>query len=42
MKGVNLNAHGFTGGLETAEIRISMDGRGRVFYNIFVERFGAP
>lgn len=28
----------FTGRLKTAEIRISMDGRGRVFDNIFVER----
>ena len=28
----------FTGRLETAAIRISMDGRGRVFDNIFVER----
>jgi putative transposase len=29
----------FTGRLERAGIRISMDGRGRVFDNIFIERF---
>jgi hypothetical protein len=28
----------FTGRLETEGIRISMDGRGRVFDNIFIER----
>jgi putative transposase len=31
-------AHEFTGCLETARIRISMDGRGRALDNIFVER----
>jgi putative transposase len=29
----------FTGILESAQVRISMDGRGRVYDNIFVERF---
>jgi putative transposase len=35
---VQFTAHDFTGELEAANIRISMDGRGRVFDNIFVER----
>ena len=33
-----LTAHAFTGALEAAGIRVSMDGRGRAFDNIFVER----
>jgi putative transposase len=37
-QGVQFTAHDFTGELEAAKIRISMDGRGRVFDNIFVER----
>lgn len=37
-QGVQFTARAFTGYLETAGIRISMDGRGRVFDNIFVER----
>ena len=37
-QGVQFTAHDFTGELEAAGIRISMDGRGRVFDNIFVER----
>jgi putative transposase len=37
-QGVQFTAHDFTGELETAGIRVSMDGRGRVFDNIFVER----
>jgi len=37
-QGVQFTAHSFTGELETANIRISMDGRGRVFDNIFIER----
>ena len=37
-QGVQFTARDFTGELETAGIRISMDGRGRVFDNIFVER----
>lgn len=37
-QGVQFTARAFTGHLETAGIRISMDGRGRVFDNIFVER----
>lgn len=37
-QGAQFTAHDFTGALETAGIRISMDGRGRVFDNIFVER----
>ncbi len=37
-QGVQFTARAFTGTLELAGIRISMDGRGRVFDNIFVER----
>ena len=37
-QGVQFTANEFTSTLEDAEIRISMDGRGRVFDNIFVER----
>jgi putative transposase len=37
-QGVQFTARGFTDELKTASIRISMDGRGRVFDNIFVER----
>lgn len=37
-QGVQFTAHDFTNELEAAGIRISMDGRGRVFDNIFVER----
>jgi putative transposase len=37
-QGVQFTAHDFTGELETADIRVSMDGRGRAFDNIFVER----
>ncbi len=37
-QGVQFTSSDFTGRLEDAEIRISMDGRGRVFDNIFVER----
>ncbi len=37
-QGAQFTAHDFTGELETAKIRISMDGRGRVFDNIFIER----
>ena len=37
-QGVQFTAHAFTDALETAAIRISMDGRGRAFDNIFVER----
>lgn len=37
-QGVQFTAGDFTGELETAQIRISMDGRGRVFDNIFIER----
>ena len=37
-QGVQFTAHAFTQKLEDAGIRISMDGRGRVFDNIFVER----
>jgi putative transposase len=35
---VQFTAHDFTNELETAGIRISMDGRGRYLDNIFVER----
>ena len=37
-QGVQFTARDFTGELEAAQIRVSMDGRGRVFDNIFVER----
>ena len=37
-QGAQFTAHAFTDELETAGIRISMDGRGRAFDNIFVER----
>jgi putative transposase len=37
-QGVQFTSAAFTRRLEEAEIRISMDGRGRVFDNIFVER----
>jgi putative transposase len=38
-QGVQFTSAAFTGLLESRGIRISMDGRGRVFDNIFVERF---
>jgi putative transposase len=37
-QGSQFTAHAFTGRLEQAKVRISMDGRGRAFDNIFVER----
>ncbi len=37
-QGVQFTAHDFTAELEAAKIRVSMDGRGRVFDNIFIER----
>jgi putative transposase len=37
-QGVQFTSRAFTGRLEAAGVRISMDGRGRVFDNIFVER----
>ena len=37
-QGVQFTAGDFTGELEAADIQISMDGRGRVFDNIFIER----
>ena len=37
-QGVQFTAHAFTATLEDAGIRVSMDGRGRAFDNIFVER----
>ena len=37
-QGVQFTARSFTSTLEVARVRISMDGRGRVFDNIFVER----
>jgi putative transposase len=40
--GVQFTARAFTDELEAAHIRISMDGRGRVFDNIFVERLCVP
>jgi len=38
-QGAQFTSPEFTGLLERAKIRISMDGRGRVYDNIFVERF---
>ncbi len=37
-QGSQFTAQGFTILLETANVHISMDGRGRVFDNIFIER----
>ena len=37
-QGVQFTALAFTGRLEAAGVRVSMDGRGRVFDNIFIER----
>jgi len=37
-QGVQFTARDFTDELEEAKIRVSMDGRGRVFDNIFIER----
>ena len=37
-QGAQFTANAFTGRLEQANIRISMDGRGRAFDNIFIER----
>jgi putative transposase len=37
-QGSQFTAHDFTGRLETAHVRVSMDGRGRAFDNIFIER----
>ncbi len=37
-QGVQFTALSFTGELENANIRVSMDGRGRAFDNIFIER----
>jgi len=37
-QGVQFTANDFTGELEAANIQVSMDGRGRVFDNIFIER----
>ena len=37
-QGVQFTAHVFTGTLEDAGIRVSMDGRGRALDNIFIER----
>lgn len=38
-QGVQFTSRNFTSILESKDIRISMDGRGRVFDNIFIERF---
>ena len=37
-QGVQFTSNAFTSRLESAEIRISMDGRGRALDNIFIER----
>ena len=37
-QGVQFTSHNFTERLESAEVKISMDGRGGVFDNIFIER----
>jgi putative transposase len=37
-QGAQFTAHAFTDRLQAAQIRISMDGRGRFFDNIFIER----
>jgi putative transposase len=38
-QGVQFTSRDFTGDLEARGVRVSMDGRGRVFDNIFIERF---
>ena len=38
-QGTQFTAKAFTGRLEDAGIRVSMDGRGRALDNIFIERF---
>jgi len=38
-QGSQFTSNDFTGKLEDAHVKISMDGKGRVFDNIFVERF---
>jgi putative transposase len=37
-QGVQFTSNDFTGRLESADVKISMDGRGHVFDNIFIER----
>ena len=37
-QGVQFTAQAFTGRLEQAQIRVSMDGRGRALDNVFIER----
>ena len=37
-QGAQFTAHAFTHRLQVAQVRISMDGRGRAFDNIFIER----
>jgi len=37
-QGVQFTSHNFTERLESTEVKISMDGRGRVFDNIYIER----
>ena len=37
-QGSQFTAHGFTALLEAASVQISMDGRGGIFDNIFIER----
>jgi putative transposase len=37
-QGAQFTANAFTGALEAAQVRISMDGRGRALDNIFIER----
>jgi putative transposase len=37
-QGVQFTAEAFTGRLESAEVAVSMDGRGRALDNVFVER----
>ncbi len=38
-QGVQFTAHAYTDILKQAQVKISMDGRGRAFDNIFIERF---
>jgi putative transposase len=37
-QGVQFTAEAFTGALESAGVKVSMDGRGRCLDNVFVER----
>lgn len=39
-QGAQFTANAFTGVLKRAEVKISMDGRGRCYDNIFIDDYG--